>query len=49
MTGYTVMPSEIRSKFKHGGYVIFEENGHGLVAAIFDLERSNFRLTKETL
>lgn len=49
MTGYTVMPSEIRSKFKHGGYVVFEENGHGLVAAIFDLERSNCRLTKRNV
>ena len=46
MTGYTVKPSEIRSKFKHGGYVVFEENGHGLVAAIIGLERSNCPLTK---
>ena len=39
MTGYTVKPRGVVSQFKHGGFVVFEENGHGLVAAIIDLGR----------
>ncbi len=37
MTGYKVNPRGVVSQFKHGGFVVFEENGHGLVAAIADL------------
>jgi hypothetical protein len=37
MTGYTVNPRGVVSKFKHGGFVVNEKNGHGLVAAITDL------------
>jgi len=37
MTGYKVKPRGVVSQFKHGGFVVFEENGHGLVAAIRDL------------
>jgi hypothetical protein len=37
MTGYKVKPRGVVSQFKHGGFVVFEENGHGLVAAITDL------------
>jgi len=37
MTGYSVKPTGVRSQFKHGGFVVYEENGHGLVAAITDL------------
>ena len=36
MTGYEVKPRGVVSQFKHGGFVIFEENGHGLVIAISD-------------
>jgi hypothetical protein len=36
LTGYTVMPRGVISNFKNGGYVVYEEDGHGLVAAIFD-------------
>lgn len=36
MTGYKVKPSGVVSQFKHGGFVVFEDNGHGLVAAIID-------------
>ena len=36
MTGYKVKPRGVVSQFKHGGFVVFEENGHGLVAAITD-------------
>lgn len=37
MTGFKVKPRGVVSQFKHGGFVVFEENGHGLVAAITDL------------
>lgn len=37
MTGYNVKPRGVVSQFKHGGFVVLEENGHGLVAAIADL------------
>jgi hypothetical protein len=37
MTGYSVKPRGIVSKFKLGGFVVYEEKGHGLVAAITDL------------
>ncbi len=39
MTGYTVKPRGIVSEFKHGGFVVFEENGHGLVASLIEPER----------
>jgi hypothetical protein len=38
MTGYKVKPSGVVSQFKHGGFVVYEKDGHGLVAAIIDLE-----------
>lgn len=37
MTGYKVKPSGVVSQFKHGGFVIYEKDGHGLVASILDL------------
>lgn len=37
MTGYAVKPRGVVSNFKYGGYVVWENNGHGLVAAICDL------------
>ena len=37
MTGYTVKPRGVTSQFKHGGFVVYEKDGHGLVAAITDL------------
>ncbi len=37
MTGYSVKPLGIVSKFKNGGYLVFEKNGHGLVTSLFDI------------
>jgi hypothetical protein len=37
MTGYKVKPKGVVSPFKHGGFVVYEENGHGLVVAMTDL------------
>jgi hypothetical protein len=39
MTGYNVKPRGVISQIKHGGFVVFEKDGHGLVAAIADLEK----------
>jgi hypothetical protein len=36
MNGYTIKSSGVVSRFKHGGIVVYEENGHGLVVAIAD-------------
>ena len=46
MTGYKVKPRGVVSQFKHGGFVVFEENGHGLVAAILDLGKMDWRSAK---
>jgi hypothetical protein len=37
MTGYSVKPRGVISNFKNGGYVVYEEGGHGLVVAVSDL------------
>jgi hypothetical protein len=42
MTGYKVKPRGVVSQFKHGGFVVYEENGHGLVSAITVLGRMNW-------
>jgi hypothetical protein len=42
ITGYTVKPRGIISKFKYGGYVVWEKGGYGLVVAISDLGKNNW-------
>ena len=37
MTGYAVKPRGVISNFKNGGFVVYEKDGHGLVAAVCDL------------
>ncbi len=37
MTGYTIKPLGIRVPFKHGGFVVYERDGHGLVVTISEL------------
>ena len=39
MTGYSVKPRGVISQFKHGGFVVFEKDGHGLVASMTNLGR----------
>jgi hypothetical protein len=46
MTGYKVKPRGVVSQFKHGGFIVFEENGHGLVAAITDLGNMDWNSAK---
>ena len=46
MTGYSVKPRGVVSQFKHGGFLVFEENGHGLVAAIIDLGSMDWNSAK---
>jgi hypothetical protein len=46
MTGYKVKPRGVVSQFKHGGFVVYEENGHGLVAAVTDLGSMDWNSAK---
>ena len=46
MTGYTVKPRGVISQFKHGGFVVYEKDGHGLVAAITDLGEMDWNSAK---
>ncbi len=46
MTGYSVKPRGVQSKFKHGGYVVQESNGHGFVAAVCDIGTLNWEAAK---
>jgi hypothetical protein len=48
MTGYNVKPRGVISQIKHGGFVVFEKDGHGLVAAIADLEEMDWNSAKIT-
>ncbi len=34
---YKISGSGVRSEFKHGGYVVYEDSGHGLIASIMDI------------
>lgn len=40
ITKYTVTPRGVVSPFKHGGYVVYEENGKGLVCSIIKVKVS---------
>ena len=42
MNGYTIKSSGVVSRFKYGGFVVYEENGHGLVVANADLGEMNW-------
>jgi hypothetical protein len=46
MTGYKVKPRGVVSQINHGGFVVYEENGHGLVAAITDLGEMDWNSAK---
>ena len=46
ITSYKVKPRGVVSQFKHGGFVVYEENGHGLVAAITDLGEMDWNSAK---
>ncbi|MEY2793059.1 MAG: hypothetical protein RJA76_1051 [Bacteroidota bacterium] len=34
---YKISGNGVRSEFKHGGYVVYEDSGHGLIASIMDI------------
>jgi len=46
MSGYIVKPRGVVSQFKQGGFVVYEEKGHGLVAAITDLGQMDWNSAK---
>jgi hypothetical protein len=48
MTGYSVKPRGVISNYKNGGFVIFEKEGHGLVASLFDIGHFNWLDAKTT-
>jgi hypothetical protein len=48
MTGYKVKPRGVTSQFKHGGFIVYEKDGHGLVAAIADIGEMEWDAAKET-
>jgi hypothetical protein len=46
INGYSIKPRGVISYFKHGGFIVYEENGHGLVAAITDLGKMDWNTAK---
>jgi hypothetical protein len=42
MTGYAVKPRGVILNFRNGGYVVWEKDGHGLVAAVCDIGKLNW-------
>jgi hypothetical protein len=46
MTGYKVKPRGVVFQFRHGGFVVYEENGHGLIAAMSDLHSVDWNSAK---
>lgn len=46
MTGLTVKPIGVVSQYKHGGFVVYENNGHGFVAAVTRLRILNWASSK---
>jgi hypothetical protein len=46
MSAYKITPKGIVSKFKHGGIVVYENNGHGLVCAMTDLGNMEWDVAK---
>ena len=46
MTGYSVKPLGVKSQFKHGGYVVHESNGHGLVTSVCYIGNLNWEAAK---
>jgi hypothetical protein len=46
MTSYSVKPRGVVSQFKYGGFVVYEKDGHGLIAAIIDLGDTNWNAAK---
>jgi hypothetical protein len=42
ISGYKVKPTGVRSRFKNGGFVVYERDGHGLIAAITDLNKMDW-------
>ncbi len=47
ITGYLIKPIGISFPFKNGGFVVWEENGHGLVVAVSDIGQLNWNDAKQ--
>ena len=48
INGYQVIPRGVVSQIKHGGIVVYEENGHGLVMSNFCLGEQDWLSAKTT-
>jgi hypothetical protein len=46
MTGYEIKSKGVVSQFKHGGFVVYEKKGHGLVASITDIGVMDWKTAK---
>ena len=46
MTSYSVKPRGVVSNFSHGGYVVNEIDGHGLVVSLFDIGKFEWNPAK---
>lgn len=44
--GYSIKPLEPLFKFKYGGYVLYEKDGHGLVISITDIGKMDWESAK---
>ena len=40
LSGYKIIPTGVISRFKNGGIVLYEKNGHGLVASPIEFEKT---------
>ena len=47
MSGYKIKPSLNKINIEEGGYLISENNGHGLVLSLYDLGRGNWYTAKQ--
>jgi hypothetical protein len=48
MSNYEIKPKGIVSKFKYGGFVVYENNGHGLVCSLFDMGKMDWDAGKNS-
>jgi hypothetical protein len=47
LSQYSVQPVKEHSRFKNGGFVVYEQNGHGLICAPFNLKLDGFQINLE--
>jgi hypothetical protein len=48
LSNYKVIPKGILSRFKFGGYVVYENNGHGLIASLIDIGSMDWETARKS-